>query len=82
MIFTKIGTVVAVLLILLGVFAIASGFIVAENPELSGRYFSSNTGSGERIDQGFYTVGLGIAAGVITEISRSLAKLVARGDAT
>tara|TARA_R110002072_G_scaffold6690_12_gene38362 strand:- start:426 stop:674 length:249 start_codon:yes stop_codon:yes gene_type:complete len=81
MFFTKVGTVVVVIVMFFGAFAVLSGLLVANNPELAGRYFSSSVGSGERIDQGLVAIFIGIAFGVVTEISRSLAKLVNRKDA-
>jgi len=72
MFFTYLGRIAAILALALGVFQIAVGFLVAQDPSLAGRY--SPYSSGETIDKGMIKVLFGIAIGVITDISRSLFK--------
>ena len=72
MFFTYLGRIAAILALAFGVFQIAIGFMVAQDPSLAGRYTPYS--SGETIDKGFVTILFGIAMGVITDISRSLSK--------
>ena len=76
MFYTTLGRIAASLALALGLLrfawglAIATGTIVEPEP---GRYLGTRT-SGEVIDQGIYVVLFAIILGVITEISRSVAK--------
>jgi len=76
--FTRIGKVIAVLAVILGVLRIALGFLVAfgtdtmaANEELSAMYLAS-ANSGEAISEGTFLVLFGVFAGVAVEISTSL----------
>ena len=76
MFFTKLGRIIAALAFALGLLEIAIGVGVATGvivePE-PGRYLGGRT-SGESIDGGFYRVIFAIIVGIITDISRSVAK--------
>ena len=75
MFFTKAGGVVAWIAFILGGLRAMMGFYVASSPhdpEVS-RYLLG-TSTGAAIDQGLYAMGLGIALGILTEISRSVAR--------
>ena len=76
MFFTFCGRIVAVLAVFLGVFRIALGLLIAgmEGPAQEAaiaNYFGAGT-TGENIDQAFYVVFIGIALGILTEISYTL----------
>ncbi len=76
MLFTRVGRVVAILAVILGVLRIAMGFIIAVGLSPSAdpsRYIGSRT-TGEVIDQGIAVVLFGVVLGVVTCISRMLAK--------
>ena len=76
MFFTKLGRIIAALAFALGLLEIAIGLAVATGviaePE-PGRYLGGRR-SGEWIDGGFYRVIFAIMIGIITDISRSVAK--------
>ena len=76
MIFTKLGRILAVLAIAFGVLRIVMAITVlsSEDPGSAARYLGSKT-TGQAIDQGLYTIVFGILVGVMTDISRSVAKL-------
>ncbi len=75
MFFTKAGRVVAWLAIILGGMRIALALVVLQSgdPSLVPRYLGSGT-TGQAIDQGLYTLLFGIVVGVLTDISRSVAR--------
>jgi len=76
MLYTKLGSLVAGIAFVLGILGIAMGIAVATGTIIEpepGRYLGYHT-SGEAIDRGIYKVFFAIALGVITEISRSIAK--------
>lgn len=73
MFFTKLGTIVAWMAFVLGVFRVATGFVVASNLDTAGfdaaRYIGSST-SGRAIDQGLMMIAFAIGLGILAEISR------------
>ena len=76
MFYTKIGRGIAILAIIFGVLRVALGFAIATGVMIEptpGRYLGTSS-SGEAIDQGLYVVLFGIILGILTDISRSLAK--------
>lgn len=76
MVFTKLGRILAVLAIAFGVLRIVMAIAVlsSEDPGSAARYLGSKT-TGQAIDQGIYTIVFGILVGVLTDISRSVARL-------
>lgn len=74
MFFTSAGRVIAWLAILSGGtrVAIALFVIQAGDPDFMPRYLGSGT-TGQAIDQGLYILIFGIAIGILTDISRSVA---------
>jgi amino acid permease len=75
MFFTKAGRVVAWLAIIFGCLRIALALFVVQSgdPNLVPRYLGSGT-TGQAINHGFYVLIFGIVIGVLTDISRSVAK--------
>lgn len=73
MFFTSVGRVLAFITVAFGGMRLVAGVVVAINgtPEAAARYLGSAT-SGAAIDQGIMTIGIGIALGILTDISRSL----------
>ncbi|MEK1890738.1 MAG: hypothetical protein AAAB35_24880 [Phyllobacterium sp.] len=78
MFFTKLGRIIAWLLVILGGIRASLGFVIAfgGNQAMAQRYLGSGT-TGEAIDKGLLFILLGVAVGMIAEISRSVA---ARAD--
>lgn len=81
MLFTFLGRILAWLAVVLGSFRIGMGFFVAsfyDDPEqytfAVKRYLGSVSSSGEAINQGIYVIVIGIALGVLTDISSSVSK--------
>ena len=73
MFFTKAGQVIAWLAVVFGGLRIALGFgLAGGNPAAAQRYLGSAT-TGDAIDQGLMLVVFGIAIGILTDISRSVA---------
>ena len=73
MFFTKAGRVIAWLAVAFGGLRIALGFgLAGGNPAAAQRYLGSAT-TGDAIDQGLMLVVFGIAIGILTDISRSVA---------
>jgi len=74
MLFTRLGTIAAFLVLVFGCLQLAIGlgvaseFIVEPTP---GRYLGSRT-SGQMIDRGVHVILFSIVLGILTEISRSL----------
>lgn len=79
MFFTKVGLVIAWLLVIAGVLRAGMGFYLAgeNDPALISRYLGSHT-TGEAIDRGILYVLIGVSVGIVAEISRSVA---AKSDA-
>lgn len=75
MFFTTVGRVVAWLALFFGAARIALALFVAQSgdPSLVPRYLGSGT-TGQAIDQGLYVLIFGIVIGVLTDVSRSLAR--------
>jgi hypothetical protein len=80
MLFTWLGKIAAWLAVLLGSLRIGMGLFVAsiDDPEQYAfavkRYLGSASSSGEAIDRGINVIVIGIALGVLTEISSTLSK--------
>ena len=76
MFYTNLGRVAASIVFVLGLMGIAMGLGVATGGivEPSPGYYLGNKTSGEAIDKGIYYVLFAIILGVITDISRSVAK--------
>ena len=76
MFFTKAGQVVAWLAFVAGLLRVVMGLVLAvgfDDPiEASRRYMGSGK-LGEEIDQGIYVMLVGIAFGILTEISKAQA---------
>ena len=75
MLFTHLGRAIAILALLFGAFSIVLGFMIAN--ESLGPYEATVLrygvkSSGQLIDRGLYTIVVGVAFGVITEISYTL----------
>lgn len=74
MFFTRVGLIIAWLLVILGIARAAMGFYLANasDPALISRYLGSHT-TGEAIDRGILYVLMGVSIGIVAEISRSVA---------
>lgn len=74
MFFTKVGRVIAWLLVVAGGLRAALGFAVAfsGNQALAPFYLGTDT-SGEAINRGLLVLLIGVSVGMVAEISRSLA---------
>ncbi|MCF6234376.1 MAG: hypothetical protein L3J36_14930 [Rhodobacteraceae bacterium] len=74
MTFTKLGRILAVTAIVLGVFRITMAVIAINSvdPVGAARAFLGSKSTGYYIDQGIYSVVFGIVVGVLTDISKSL----------
>ena len=77
MFFTKIGTLLAYIGMVLGVLRVASGIFIASgalsneiNISAAKRYLGTST-TGEAIDGGLVLIALSVALGILCEISRS-----------
>ena len=73
MFFTQAGRVVAWLAFIFGALRVVMGFAFAGNGAAAARYLGSGT-TGEAIDQGLLTMVFAIGLGILSEISRSVAK--------
>lgn len=73
MIFTKLGLAIAWLLVILSSFRVAAAFAFAytTGQATAPRYFGSKT-TGEVIEQGLLLLLIGVAMGIVAEISRSV----------
>lgn len=74
MFYTKVGSFIAAAIFTLAVFQIVMGLGLAtsENtPEVIARLLGTRT-TGQAIDRGIYGVILGVALGILTEISRNV----------
>ena len=76
MAFTKLGRILAILAIILGALRIATAVLVlaSDDPVNAARAILGSKTTGQAIDQGLYTIVFGILVGVLTDISRSVAK--------
>ncbi|MER9221925.1 hypothetical protein NKI48_23850 [Mesorhizobium sp. M0644] len=74
MFFTKLGRVIAWVLVILSGFRVvaAVSFAFTTGQNMAPRYFGSKT-TGEVIDQGLLYLLIGVAVGIVAEISRSVA---------
>jgi len=78
--FTHLGRVVAILVLIVGISNITSGFLVASEAigpyqETLARYFPGRSSTGQVIDRGIYYLAFSIALGVLTEIGYALRSL-------
>ena len=76
MFFSQLGRIAAFLVLLLGVLRVVTGLLIANEwmlpyEEALTRY-TTMASSGEVIDQGIYAILLGIALGMLAEISIAL----------
>lgn len=73
--FTSIGRILAFVLIAFGALRLIAGITAAVDgtPETAARYLGSAT-SGQAIDEALWVIGMGIALGVLTDISRAVKK--------
>lgn len=71
MLFTRLGQVLAIVSILLGMALITMGVSLIGNPDAA-LYLGSDT-TGDKIDKGTILIVFGIIIGVLTDISRSAA---------
>lgn len=75
MFFTRIGKIVAHLMLWLGVFRVGMGFIIAygtpdmESNRLAARHYLAASTTGDAINQGMISVLAAVALGVLCEIS-------------
>jgi hypothetical protein len=79
MLFTRLGRIVAILALILGIWHIVGGLLIATGavaPEADAlaRFFGNKT-TGQVIDRGFYAVLFAIALGILTEISSSTSRI-------
>ncbi|BCG85136.1 hypothetical protein MesoLj113c_12460 [Mesorhizobium sp. 113-3-9] len=74
MIFTKLGLAIAWLLVVVSGLRVVAAFAIAytTGQATAPRYFGSKT-TGEVIDQGLIYLLIGVAVGIVAEISRSVA---------
>ncbi len=75
--FTNLGRIAAWLIFGLSVFRVAFGFLVAftaDDPASAAQRYMGEVNTGAAINEGIYGVGIAIALGVLTEISRNLSK--------
>lgn len=74
MFFTKLGRVIAWLMVIVGSFrmVLALAIIFTTGQNMSPRYLGSKT-TGEVIDASLLYILIGVAVGVVAEISRSVA---------
>lgn len=70
MFFTKLGLAIAWLLVILGALQVVLVFAI--DPDMAPRYFGSRT-LGQALDRGVLCILLGIAAGMVSEISKAVA---------
>ncbi len=84
MLFTVLGRAAATLMLLLAIFRIAVGFMVAGSDDpvsAAARYLGSAT-SGQAIDGGIELIFYALVLGTLTEISRTLAAARKQAAAT
>lgn len=74
MFFTKLGLVIAWLLVIVSGFRVVLALAIATTTgqNVSPRYLGSSS-TGEAIDQGMLCFLIGVAVGIVAEISRSVA---------
>lgn len=73
MFFTKAGGIVAWLAFIFGALDAFAGFAIAFWGVDASEFLRGRT-TGQVIDRGLYSAGVGIVLGILTEISRSVAK--------
>ena len=75
MFFTKVGRVAAWMIFVLSIVRMATGLLVAftaEDPSAAAQHYFAEPTTGAMIDQAFQGLGIAIALGVLTEISRNV----------
>jgi hypothetical protein len=80
MIYTRLGALVALVAMVVGVMLFVCGMLIATESvgpyeETLARYFPRASSSGQIIDKGMYYTLFGIAFGILTEIAANIAKL-------
>jgi hypothetical protein len=76
-IFTRIGSVIAWVLVALGAFRTALGFLLAfgaDDSEAAARALLAAANTGEAINEGMLAILAGVVVGVLVEISKSVAQ--------
>ena len=78
--FTHLGRVVAILVLIVGISNITSGLLIAFGvmgpyQEALATFYPGRSSTGQVIDRGVYYLAFSIALGVLTEISYSLRSL-------
>lgn len=81
MIYTKIGRVIAFISTIWAFFAIVMGMAFVSFPKFAEAYAPPHYGS-RILEQGFLLLCIGLALGILTEISRSLSKTDNRASET
>lgn len=81
MFFTHLGRVIAILVLIGATLNIIFALLVANEvigpyQEALARYFPRKSSTGEVIDRGQYWVAVGVAFGILTEISYSLRSIL------
>lgn len=77
MVITKIGSVIAWVLLVLGAFRVTLGFLVAfgaDDNEAASRALFAAANTGEAINEGTLAIIAGVALGILAEISKSVAQ--------
>jgi len=77
MFFTRLGRILAILILIFGIFSIAMGLAIANDllgpyDQVMSRYFPTTKSSGTFIDRGLYAITFAIVLGVLTEIRYAL----------
>jgi hypothetical protein len=78
MLFTHLGRVIGILALLFGAFSIVLGVMIANDSMGPYEFAILRYGvksSGQLIDRGIYTIVIGVAFGILTEISYALRAL-------
>ncbi|MER8368039.1 hypothetical protein [Mesorhizobium sp. M1378] len=73
MFFTKLGRVIAWLLVILGGFRAVLAFAIATTDQTMGPRYLGSSSTGHAIDMSLLCVLIGVAVGMMAEISRSVA---------
>lgn len=74
MMYTKIASVIAGIVLLVGILSLLTGSFIATSDmtEVEAVRYLGNKTTGQMIDRGIYTIIFAVALGVLTEISKSL----------
>jgi hypothetical protein len=86
MLYTRLGRIVVVLALVIGIWQVVGGFLIAimtpEDAAATARYFGRFQSTGELISRGTYIILFAIALGILTEISRSVHRIRELSDAS